>query len=62
MDRPVDARLLSELQRYLPDFNRAYDVDGMRPEEFDHYGAARKTLSQFLNGYDSMVGIIRRLL
>jgi transaldolase len=61
MDRPVDAKLLSQLQRYVPDFNRAYDVDGMRPEEFDHYGATRKTLSQFLNGYDSMVGIIRRL-
>jgi transaldolase len=62
MDRPVDSKLFSELQRYVPDFNRAYDADGMRPEEFDHYGATRKTLTQFLNGYDSMVGIIRRFI
>jgi transaldolase len=62
MDRPVESRLFSELQRYLPDFNRAYDADGMRPEEFDHYCATRKTLTQFLNGYDSMVGIIRRFI
>jgi transaldolase len=62
MDRPVDPVILSELQKHLKDFNRAYEADGMKPEEFDGYGATRKTLMQFLNGYDSMVGIIRKYM
>ncbi|MDR1509407.1 MAG: hypothetical protein LBS53_07185 [Synergistaceae bacterium] len=62
MDHPVDPGLISQLQKHLPDFNKAYEIDGMKPEEFDLYGATRKTLAQFLNGYDNMVGIIRRFL
>jgi transaldolase len=62
MDRPIDPSIISQLQKHLLDFNRAYDVDGMVPEEFDDYGATRKTLTQFLNGYDNMVGIIRKFL
>lgn len=59
MDRPVDEGYLAQLKKYIPDFNRAYEPDGMVPEEFDMYGATRKTLQQFLAGYDSMVAVIR---
>jgi transaldolase len=62
MDIPVDAGMLSLLRKHVPDFNRAYDADGMKPEEFDEYGATKKTLTQFLNGYDKMVGIIRKFM
>jgi transaldolase len=62
MDRPVDPAILSELQKHLKDFNRSYEADGMKPEEFDGFGATKKTLMQFLNGYDSMVGIIRKYM
>jgi transaldolase len=62
MDRPADSRILSQLQKHLPEFNRSYDADGMAPDEFDGYGATIKTLTQFLNGYDKMVGIIRKFL
>jgi transaldolase len=62
MDRPVDPKLLSQLQKLLPEFNRSYDADGMKPDEFDGYGATIKTLTQFLNGYDKTVGIIRKFL
>ena len=61
MDIPVDSTMLSILKR-VPDFNRGYDVDGMKPEEFDSYGATRDTLTQFLSGYDKMVGMIRKFM
>jgi transaldolase len=62
MDKPVDEALLTQLKKHFPDFNKAYDVDGMTAEEFDKYGATRNTLSQFLAGYDKMVGIIRSFM
>ncbi|MDR1378470.1 MAG: transaldolase family protein [Synergistaceae bacterium] len=62
MDTPVNSAMLSLLQKYVPDFNRAYDTDGMKAEEFDSYGATKKTLAQFLNGYDKMVGMIRKFM
>jgi transaldolase len=32
----------------IPDFVRAYEPDGMRPEEFITYGVTQRTLSQFI--------------
>lgn len=31
----------------------------MKPEEFDSFGATRRTLEQFLKGYNEMVAVIR---
>jgi len=59
MDNPVDPKLIAQLEKHFPDFVRAYEPDGMKPAEFDKFGATRRTLMQFLNGYDTMVGIIR---
>ncbi|MDR2480559.1 MAG: transaldolase family protein [Treponema sp.] len=56
---PVDPKIIAELEKKFPDFRRAYEPDGMKPEEFDHFGATRRTLMQFLKGYSDMVGIIR---
>ena len=49
IDEPVDPQVIKRLQR-LPEFNRAYEPDGMRPEEFISYGLTQRTLTQF---YDS---------
>lgn len=32
----------------IPEFVRAYEEDGLRPEEFVSFGVTQKTLSQFL--------------
>lgn len=58
MDTPVDEKLLNELLK-LEEFKKAYLPDGMKPEEFEHYGAFLATMNQFLNGYDSLVQLIR---
>ncbi len=61
MDNPVEERKLIQLKK-IKDFNRAFEPDGMEPKEFNTFGATRKTLMQFLNGYDEMIGIIRSFM
>ena len=58
MDTPVDEHLLSLLME-IGEFRKAYLPDGMMPEEFQHYGAFKATMNQFLGGYDSLVQLIR---
>ena len=58
MDTPVDEKILNELLE-LEEFRKAYYPDGMKPEEFEHYGAFLATMNQFLGGYDSLVNLIR---
>ena len=59
MDDPVPETIVNELYRRFPDFRRAYDVDGMSPEEFDSYGAASRTLRGFIASYHDLVAVIR---
>lgn len=54
----VNPEYLKKLKK-LPEFNKAYDIDGLKPEEFEHYGAFLATISGFLKGYDELVSIIR---
>ncbi len=60
IDDPVSSAIMSELSRYFPDFVRAYEEDGMQPEEFEHYGASVATLRQFESGYQELVARVSR--
>ncbi len=62
MDRPVDSAILSELSEKFEDFRRAYAEDGMKPIEFDEFGATRRTLRQFSKATDDLVAVIRDIL
>lgn len=59
MDTPVDGRVLEELERKFEDFRRAYSEKGMTAEEFDGFGATRRTLRQFSKAVDDLVALIR---
>jgi transaldolase len=59
LDEPVDARVLEALQARFKEFRRAYEEDGLRPEEFVHYGATIHTLNQFIGGYQDLLGFVR---
>jgi len=59
---PVDPKIIAELEKKFPDFRRAYDEKGMKPEEFEHYGATRRTLLAFLGGYADLLSTIRRIM
>ena len=61
MHLPVDAHILAALQR-IPDFQRAYEPDGMTPADFDTFGATRKTLRQFLGADEELDRLVRDIL
>ena len=59
MDDPVAPEIIAELYDRIPDFRRAYDVDGMTPVEFDTYGATVRTLRGFIASDHELVRAIR---
>ncbi|HVU78120.1 MAG TPA: transaldolase family protein [Gaiellaceae bacterium] len=58
-DDPVPPAAIEELERLVPDFRRAYEPDGLTPEEFDSFGATVRTLRQFIASYQDLVATIR---
>ena len=46
IDKPVDSKSIKKLMT-IPEFIKAYEPDGMKPEEFISYGAEQRTLTQF---------------
>lgn len=62
IDDEIDPRIIAELRKKFPDFSRAYDEDGMTVDEFEHYGATRRTLLGFIGSYVELVNIVRRIM
>ncbi len=58
---PVASDILDELLA-LSEFRRAYEIDGMAPEEFEGFGAARNTLRQFLDADAQLDALVRDVL
>ena len=61
-DDPVPAAIVDELERILPDFRRAYEPDGLAVDEFDTFGATRRTLRGFIASYQDLVAIVRNVM
>jgi transaldolase len=59
IDVPVRQEIVDELYGRFADFRKAYDEDGMKPEEFVRFGATTHTLNQFVSGYCSLLEIVR---
>ena len=62
IDRPVESRIVETLLKRFPDFRRAYDVEGMGVDEFDHYGATRRTLRQFIAACADLNALVRDVM
>lgn len=62
MGNPVDPQIVDALYTRIPDFRRAYDEDGMIPEEFDGYGATVRTLRGFITAVHELTGIVREYM
>lgn len=58
----VDPKIIDVLRDRLPDFAKAYDVDGMTVEEFDSFGPTRRTLRQFLEANAELDALVRDVL
>ena len=61
IDEPVDPAIVDALLT-IPDFVRAYEVDGMTHAEFDDFGATRTTLRQFLEADEALDQIVRDVI
>lgn len=62
MDLPVDPILIDDLLARIPDFRRAYEPDGMMPDEFESFGASARTLRTFIQSYHDLQAAIRDLV
>lgn len=61
MNIPVAPNLMEELLK-VGEFRKAYEPDGLNLSEFTDFGATKRTLVQFLEGYDSAVAVIRDIM
>ncbi|WP_230672751.1 transaldolase family protein [Rathayibacter sp. Leaf248] len=62
IDVPVPPQILETLLGRLPEFRRAYLEDGMTIDEFDSFGATRRTLRQFLDADAQLDALVRDIL
>ena len=62
IDTPVDARIVDVLHAKFADFRRAYDEGGLAVDEFDAFGATRRTLRQFIAACTDLDGVIRDVM
>ncbi len=62
IDTPVDPRIVDTLLKKFPDFQRAYEEDGLTLEEFDTFGSTRRTLRQFIAACAEMNAIVRDII
>ena len=61
MDVPVDPALVSDLYDRVPDFRRAYEPDGLAPEEVESFGASARTLRASVRPSPAPRGALRAL-
>ena len=62
IDKPVDPRIVDELQRKFPDFGRAYTEDGLSVDEFDVFPPTRRTLRQFIEACHQLEVQVRNVM
>ncbi|HEX6128290.1 MAG TPA: transaldolase family protein [Candidatus Limnocylindria bacterium] len=62
IDVPVDPAIVDELLERVPDFRRAYEPDGMTPDEFEFFGSSARTLRSFIKSYHDLMGAVRDLV
>jgi len=62
IDEPVDPHIIKTLSAKIPDFNRAYEIDGMAVAEFEDFGSSRTTLRQFLAADADLDSLVRDII
>ena len=59
IDQPEPDDKIARLRKHFPDFIKAYEEDGMAVDEFYQFGSSRKTLRQFIGGYEDLLRFVR---
>ena len=55
-----DESAIAELREKIPDFRRAYDDDGLAPEEFADYAPLLRFRKNFIDGCDAVLDEIAK--
>jgi transaldolase len=58
MDDPVDPAYVDELRARFPDFERAYEPDGLTVDEFDDFPPTIRTLRSFIASYHDLLAAV----
>ena len=59
IERPIEDKILYELKK-VDAFNQLFDEKLMKKEEFLNHISSRKSLEQFLCGFDHVVSMVRK--
>jgi transaldolase len=59
---PVASQVIDDLHKRFGDFRRAYNEDGLTPDEFDSYPPTRRTLRQFLAAVADLNQLVRDVM
>jgi len=62
IDKPVDPKIVDDLLKKFPDFQRAYEENGLTLDEFDTFGSTGRTLRQFIQACHDLDGQIREIM
>ena len=54
----VDGSLVAELTAAMPEFARAWDLDGMKPAEYYDYGGVALFRNAFMKGWDRLLAFV----
>ncbi|MBN1921671.1 MAG: transaldolase family protein [Anaerolineae bacterium] len=56
---PAPPEIVNTLYASFEDFRRAYEMEGLRPAEFDTFGATVRTLRSFTGAYRDLLALVR---
>jgi len=62
IDSPIPQDAIETLRARMVDFVRAYEEEGMSPDDFADFGPVVKTQTQFISGYGELQGYVRERL
>ena len=62
IDKPVEQQIVQQLLTKFPDFERAYNEEGLSWKEFDTFAPTRRTLRQFIEACHDLAGQVRDLI
>jgi transaldolase len=62
INEPVNPKIAEDLSRKFADFRRASTEGGIAIEEFDSFGATRRTLRQFIAACADLDSLVRDFL
>ena len=58
-DKPVDPETIERLVTTFPEFNQAFDEDGLQPDAFTSYGPCRAMHDWFVESFNETIAFVR---